>query len=167
MNPSTLYPTAFAQAFAQVIGHEGGYVNDPRDPGGETKFGISRHAYPQLDIAALTLDDAQAIYWRDYWLRARCDQMAAGLAFDVFDFAVNSGVGMATRHLQRALSVAEDGIIGPLTLSAIARTDMAALRARLYGLRLQFMTSLSGWPTFGRGWVRRLAINLQQIGGGA
>ncbi|MFT4190859.1 MAG: glycosyl hydrolase 108 family protein [Comamonas sp.] len=164
---TTPFPPAFEQAFAQVIGHEGGYVNDPRDPGGETKYGISKRAYPQLDIAGLTLADAKAIYLRDYWLRARCDQMAPGLAFDVFDFAVNSGIGTAIRHLQRALGLAEDGVVGPQTLAELARANVPALRARFSGHRLQFMSSLSTWPTFGRGWARRVAGNLQKIGGAA
>lgn len=164
MSNTPSFSAAFEHAFAQVVGHEGGYANDPRDPGGETRFGISKRAYPQLDIAALTLEDAKAIYWRDYWLRAQCNNMPVGLAFDVFDFAVNSGIGTAIRHLQRALGLVEDGLVGPVTVGAVIRSDISALRARLGGLRLQFMASLSAWPTYGRGWARRVATNLQQIG---
>src|SRR5574343_326744 len=107
----------FDQAFDRLIGHEGGYVFDPHDPGGETKFGISKRAYPALDIAALTLADAKAIYRRDYWDGAQCDRLPPDLAFDRFN-----------------------------------------------GHRLAFMTNLSTWQTFGKGWARRIAVNLQSVG---
>ncbi len=154
----------FDQAFDILVSHEGGYVNDPRDPGGETKFGISKRAYPALDIAALTLADAKAIYRRDYWDRAQCDRLPPGVAFDVFDAAVNSGIGQATRWLQRAVGVADDGVAGPLTLAAVARLEPEAVQARFSGHRLAFMTRLSTWDAFGRGWARRIASNLQQVG---
>ena len=80
--------TSFDNAFDRVIGHEGGYVNNSKDPGGETKYGISKRAYPTLDIKSLTLADAKAIYKRDYWDRAQCDALPPGVAFDVFDAAV-------------------------------------------------------------------------------
>jgi lysozyme family protein len=153
----------FDQAFDKLISHEGGYVNDPRDPGGETKFGISKRAYPSVDIAGLTLEQAKAIYLRDYWQRARCDELPPALAFQVFDTAVNSGIGQAIRLLQRAVGVADDGVTGPLTMAAIQRTDAEGLIARFNGQRLEFMTKLSTWDTFGRGWARRVAKNLQEI----
>lgn len=154
----------FDKAFARLIGHEGGYVNDPRDPGGETKFGISKRSYPQLDIKSLTLAEAKAICRRDYWDRAQCARLPDGVAIEVFDAAVNSGPGQAVRWLQRAVGVADDGHVGPLTLAAVARMDPEALQARYYGLRLDFMTRLSGWDAFGRGWARRIAANLQAVG---
>ncbi len=155
--------TPFDAAFDKLIGHEGGYVADSRDPGGETKFGISKRAYPGLDIARLTLADARAIYRRDYWDRAQCDKLPPGLAFDVFDAAVNSGIGQAIRFLQRAVGVADDGQVGPLTLAAVSRLDAQTLQARYSGQRLEFMTRLSGWDAFGRGWARRIAENLKGI----
>ena len=154
----------FDEAFDQVVKHEGGYVNDPRDPGGETKFGISKRAYPSLDIKALTLAEAKAIYRRDYWDRARCGDLLPGVAFDVFDAAVNSGPGQAIRWLQRAVGVADDGVVGPITLAAVKRLDPEVLQARYTGQRLEFMTRLSGWDAFGRGWARRVAQNLQAVG---
>jgi lysozyme family protein len=156
--------TSFDQAFDKTVGHEGGYVNDPRDPGGETKFGISKRAYPGLDIKSLTLADAKAIYKRDYWDRARCDDLPHGVAFDVFDAAVNSGPGQAIRWLQRAVGVADDGVVGPFTLAAVKRMEPEALQARYSGQRLDFMTRLSTWDSFGRGWARRIAANLQGVG---
>ena len=153
----------FEKAFAKLIDHEGGYVNNPRDPGGETKFGISKRAYPALNIADLTLDDAKAIYRRDYWNRAQCDRLHPDVAFQVFDGAVNSGIGNSIRWMQEAAGVAVDGIVGPLTLRKVGDMDTAIVIARYNGVRLKFMASLSTWDVFGRGWARRIAANLMEI----
>ena len=83
----------FDVAFDRLIGAEGGYVNHPEDPGGETKFGISKRAYPDVNIASLTREDAREIYRRDYWGRARCDEYHPAIGFQLFDAAVNSGSG--------------------------------------------------------------------------
>jgi lysozyme family protein len=155
--------TWFDQCFEKVVSHEGGYVNDARDPGGETKFGISKRAYPQIDIENLTLDAAKEIYKRDYWDRAQCDKLPASLAYLVFDCAVNSGIGQSIRFLQRAVGVADDGVIGPLTLTAIGRYDQESLAAKFLGQRLDFMTRLSTWEVFGKGWSRRVADQLKGI----
>lgn len=153
--------TWFEQCFKQLISFEGGYCNDSADPGGETKFGISKRAYPDLDIANLTMDQAQAIYLRDYWMRASCDDLPPNIAFLVFDCAVNSGIGQAIRFLQRAVGVADDGSIGPITLAAVRRVDAEALASRFLGQRLEFMTRLSTWEKFGKGWARRIAEQLK------
>lgn len=152
----------FDDAFTKLLGHEGGYVNDPRDPGGETKFGISKRAYPGVDIKALTLEQAKAIYKRDYWDRAQCDALPPVVAFQVFDTAVNSGIGQSIRFLQRAVGVADDGQAGPLTVSAVRRLDAESVVARFNGQRLDFMTKLSTWDVFGKGWARRIAKNLME-----
>ncbi len=155
----------FDQAFDKLINHEGGYIFNPHDPGGETKFGISKRSYPHLDIHSLTLADAKTIYRRDFWDRAQCDKLHPDLAFDLFDGAVNSGIGQAIRWLQRAVGVADDGVVGPLTLASINReNDTSAIRARYNGHRLDFMTRLSTWDVFGKGWARRIASNLQSVG---
>ena len=151
----------FDEAFDKLIGHEGGYVNNPRDPGGETKFGISKRSYPTIDIAGLTLEHAKAIYKRDYWNRAHCDELPGAMAFQIFDTAVNSGVGQATRFLQRAINVADDGVVGPVTLAAAGRWPASQLVCLFNAERLMFMTKLSTWETFGRGWARRIAENLR------
>lgn len=152
----------FDIAFSKLIGHEGGYVNNPKDPGGETKFGISKRSYPNLDIADLTLDDAKAIYKRDYWDRAQCDRLHPDLAFQLFDGAVNSGIENSIRWLQEAAGVAVDGVVGPLTLRRVGDMDTSIIVARYNGVRLKFMTSLSTWDVFGRGWARRIAANLME-----
>lgn len=154
--------SAFDLAFEDVIGHEGGYVNHPQDPGGETKFGITKRTYPKENIRALTLDRAKAIYKRDFWDKVRGDELHPVLAFNVFDGAVNSGVSQSVRWLQRAAEVADDGEIGPITLGAVLKANPEALVARYNGHRLRFMTDLSRWPTFGKGWARRIAANLME-----
>lgn len=153
----------FEQCFTQLIHHEGGYVNNPKDPGGETKYGISKRSYPDVDIANLTLDQAKAIYLRDFWQRARCDELPPAIAFLVFDCAVNSGIGQSIRFLQRAIGVADDGVMGPMTLAAVNRLDVESLAARFCGQRLEFMTKLTTWDTFGKGWARRIAEQLRGI----
>ena len=150
----------FDAAFDALIRHEGGYVDSRVDPGGATKYGISKRSYPDLDIPNLTLDQAKAIYLRDFWTRADCDAMPDGIKFDVFDMAVNSGVTAAIRVVQRAVGVTTDGVVGPVTLQALHSMDPARLLARFNGARLSFMANLPNWPAFGRGWARRIASNL-------
>ncbi len=155
--------TWFDQCFEKLISHEGGYVNHSNDPGGETKFGISKRAYPQVDIKNLTLDGAKAIYKSDYWDRAQCDKLPPSVAYLLFDSAVNSGIGQAIRFLQRAVGVADDGALGPMTLAAVQRMDAEGLGAKFLGQRLDFMTKLTTWDTFGKGWARRIADQLKGI----
>jgi lysozyme family protein len=155
----------FDDSFQRLIGHEGGYVNDARDPGGETKYGISKRSYPGEDIKNLTLDRAKEIYKRDYWGPAGCDAVPDGLKFDLFDMAVNSGVRPAVRTLQRAAGMKEadvDGVLGPRTLSAVQAAQTVRLVARFNGARLAFMADLSHWPAFSRGWAKRIAANLME-----
>lgn len=150
----------FDHAFEKVIGHEGGYVFDQRDPGGETKYGISKRAYPNEDIKNLTLARAKQIYKRDYWDRCRCDDLPFEVRFDVFDAAVNSGVSQASKWLQRAVGAKPDGVIGNLTIKAAQQIDGITIAMRMNGERLKFMTDLPTWPHFGKGWARRIAENL-------
>jgi lysozyme family protein len=152
----------FDEAFRRVIGHEGGYVNDPLDPGGETKFGISRRAYPGEDIAGLTLGHAKALYHRDYWGPAGCDAVPASIRFDLFDMAVNQGVKASVRALQHAVGETEDGILGPRTLLAIGSTPPERLLFRFTAARLVAYTGADDirWQRFGRGWVKRVARNM-------
>ncbi len=150
----------FDTAFDRLLGSEGGYVNNPADPGGETNWGISRRAYPNTDIRNLTREGAKAIYRRDFWNRIYADQMYDGVAFQAFDFAVNSGIETAVRYLQKAAGVADDGHWGPVTQAAIASMSESDLIMRLNALRLDFMTRLSNWPDASRGWSRRIAQNL-------
>lgn len=151
----------FLDLIDRVLSHEGGYVNDPRDPGGETKWGISKRSYPQLDIKGLTRDDAKAIYERDFWQRVQGDKLPRPFAFQALDAAVNHGIGNAVRWMQRAAGVADDGHIGPATLAAVARAEPADLVLNFNAERLEFYARLQTFDTFGRGWTRRVAGNLR------
>ena len=153
----------FDIAFEKVIGHEGGYVNHPLDPGTETKYGISQRTYPDEDIRNLTVVRAKDIYRKDFWDRAQCDKMPPAVAYAVFDAAINSGISQSVKFLQRALGVQDDGKVGAQTLAVIDKTDSEALLARFLGHRLAFMTNLGTWPTFGKGWARRIADQLKGV----
>lgn len=155
---------AFETAFQRTIGHEGGYSNDSRDPGGETKYGISKRSYPNEDIPNMTLDRARLIYLRDFWEVANCHQYPAVVAIEVFDAAVHHGPGNAIRFLQGALGVAQDGVVGPITVGAINdQPSLEGLLARFLGFRLAFMADLSNWQYHGKGWARRVATILKGI----
>lgn len=151
----------FPTFIERLLSHEGGYVNDPQDPGGETQWGISKRAYPHIDIKNLTRDGAIALYRRDYWEASGADDLPPAVGFQLLDGAVNSGIDRATQWLQRAARVADDGRIGPITRAAIAKADPNDLVLRFLGERLEFMASLSTWSRFGRGWARRIAQNLR------
>lgn len=159
---------SFDNAFKRTVGHEGGYVNDPNDRGGETKYGISKRAYHSLDIAALTLDEARAIYLRDYWMPCACDALPPMTAAAVFDLAVNAGRDAAIRDLQLALGVDADGVIGPKTWAAIralhGELDDWRVAVRVHASGLERRTSAPTWQHHGRGWARRVAKNLLELG---
>lgn len=142
-----------------VLKNEGGTSNHPLDAGKLTKYGISQRSYPKLDIAALTADQAKALYKRDFWDANQLDQFPLVVAFEFFDCAINCGAGTAARLLQRAVGVAEDGIVGPITLAAVGKFNADKLAKRMLAHRMQFYTKLSNWPSFGAGWVNRLANN--------
>lgn len=155
----------FDTAFDRLIGHEGGYVNHPDDPGGETNWGITlrtaREAGYTGTMRALTREEARAIYRAAYWNRAKADQYDAAIAFQLFDAAVNHGIGQAIRFLQRAVGVADDGAVGPVTLAAVHAMTVTDVLSRFNAERLDFYTKLTTWPTFGKGWARRVAGNLR------
>jgi lysozyme family protein len=151
---------SFDEAFDRLIGHEGGYVNDPADPGGETKWGISKRSYPYIDIKSLTREDAKKIYLTDFWIPI-ANSVPSSVSFQLFDFAVNSGIQTAIRHLQRALGVADDGYFGPISREAARQTSETDMLLLLNAERLDFMTRLRNWNDHGRGWARRIAANLR------
>lgn len=153
----------FDECFARLLGNEGGYVNNPKDLGGETNWGISKRSYPELDIKNLTQDAAKAIYKRDFWEKCRCDELPPVVAFAIFDCAVNSGNLQAVKLLQKTVGVAVDGIIGPVTLRRAADVEPNQLTAQYLGHRLQFMTELRPWDTFSKGWARRIAEQLVNL----
>lgn len=153
----------FDEAFDKLIGHEGGYVNNPSDKGGETKYGISKNAYPRENIAELTLERAKAIYLHDYWGPAGCDVVPDVLRFSLFDFAVNSSPKTAIKHLQKLVGVFADGIIGPHTLAAIQLSPPVRLAIAFNLDRLLFWSDLADFNHFGAGWVRRGVKNILDL----
>jgi lysozyme family protein len=153
----------FDRCLAEVLRLEGGYVDDPRDPGGPTRFGVTRavlsHALGRdasaEDVAALTQIEASAIYRRSYWSTSGCGALPEGLDLVVFDSAVNMGPGTAARLLQAALGVTADAVVGPQTLAATGSRPAAAVIRAASELRRQRYRELAGFSAFGRGWLRR------------
>jgi lysozyme family protein len=160
LNAASGASAAFDLHFDRIIGHEGGYVNDPKDPGGETKWGISKRSYPDLNIAALNRSDAKIIWRRDFWDTINATKLPRSVVFQVFDFAGNSGIQTAIRHLQRAVDAADDGYWGPVSEAKASLTNEHDILMRLNAFRLIYMTNLSTWSTHSRGWTRRIAGNL-------
>lgn len=150
----------FDEAFDRLVDHEGGYVNNPNDPGGETKFGISKRSYPTLNIALLNLDMARYIYKRDFW-EPLGDNAHPSIKFEAFDFAVNSGIQTAIRKLQQAIGVADDGHFGPISRKRLSEIPVSDVLFLYNAERLDFLSRLSTWPDFGKGWARRIAKNLR------
>ena len=146
---------SFERAVEVILDLEGGYSDDPHDPGGRTKFGISQAAYPDMDIANLTGEQAITLYRRDYWDACKCSLLPWPWQLYVFDGAVNQGVKTAIRIMQRVLGVKDDGVVGPVTLAAVERADKdRALRYMV--ARLMRYERLSGWDHYGAGWAYRL-----------
>jgi lysozyme family protein len=160
-----MYSSKFQKAFDYVMYHEGGYSKDPNDSGGETKFGISKRSYPHLDIKNLTRDQARQIYFIDFWMKAKCEQIIdENIATKFFDLCVNMGISQAVRLVQRALrstgiSVVEDGIIGPNTLAAINKADptdlLAALKSEAAGFYRLIAQANPSQKKFIDRWLRR------------
>jgi len=159
----------FETAFAKLLGHEGDFSDHAADPGGATRFGVTEAVAREVgyrgDMRELPLDLAQRTYRARYcyWTAVRAEELPPAVRYAVFDAAVNSGVRQAVRWLQRAVGVADDGVIGPVTLAAVRERDPQALAANMLGQRLRFMTDLSTWQTFGKGWARRVADLLQGV----
>lgn len=151
----------FQQYINRVLLSEGGYVNNEKDPGGETSFGIAKRSYPNLDIRSLTRQDAIAIYRRDFWERVHGPLLPPSFAFQALDAAVNHGIDNAVRWMQSAAGVAPDGYFGPVTVAAIAAANPADLVLGFLAERLNFYTRLSTFGIFGRGWARRIVANLR------
>lgn len=157
--------SGFNEAFDRLISHEGGYSNHPDDPGGETMYGITKRVAMENGYTGsmrdLTRDQARAIYKSAYWDRAKADQYDYAIGFQMFDAAVNHGIGNAVRFLQRAVGTADDGIVGPATLRSISAMSVTDILMRFNAERLEFYAKLSTFTSFGRGWTRRVAENLR------
>ncbi|MDC4605338.1 hypothetical protein OHV64_10760 [Acinetobacter baumannii] len=159
----------FDEVFERTIGHEGGYVNNPKDPGGETNWGITiKTARENGYIGAMRYmkrDQAKEIYRKAYWERAKCAQYNSAIGFQMFDAAVNHGIGNAVRMLQRAVGVADDGVVGDITLGAINKKSLDDVLVLFNAERLEFYAKLKTFKDFGPGWTRRVASNLRYAAG--
>lgn len=156
----------YAECIKRLLVHEGGYTNDPRDPGGPTNFGITIADYRRYkkpgataaDIRAMKVADAKDIYRSKYWGAQRCDALPSGLDDTIFDYGVNSGIGRSGKVLRRVLGLADDtGAVTDEVLRAVARRDVKAIIVAVNDERLAFLKRLRTWPAFGAGWGRRVA----------
>jgi len=151
----------FDEIIKKVLEHEGGYVNDKDDRGGETKYGITKRFYPDLDIKNLTIDDAVNIYYEDYWKPSKASLLPKDLRYPYFDCVVNTGQSRAVKILQQACNnkntfkIKEDGKIGAATISACKKLEAD----RFISYRILFYSLLiSDNPTqekFWYGWYKR------------
>lgn len=163
----------FDKAINRILPQEGGFTKNPIDRGNwtsgrigvgklnGTKYGISAMMYPNLDIKNLTWPQAKDIYLMDFWTPLRADQFHDGVAYQLLDFAINSGIKNTTQALQRAIGVNDDGHFGPVSLAAAENISESDLIMLLLAERLDFMVSVSTWVEFGKGWARRIAANLR------
>jgi len=154
----------FDACLALVLRSEGGFVQNPKDPGGATNLGVTKatyesyvgHAVTVDDIKALTPDTVAPLYKKMYWDKVRGDDMPAGVDYALFDLAVNSGPRQATKFIQNIASVPADGLMGDRTVQQVKTLDPADTVAKLCNERLQFLKQLNTWDTFGKGWQKRV-----------
>ena len=149
----------FDECLKMLLHHEGGYVNHPKDPGGETNLGVTKRVYEKWggtkDMKDLTVEDVAPIYKKEYWDRCKCDDLESGVDWAVFDWAVNSGTGRAAKAIQKICGAAQDGAIGPKTLALIGTQNTEYVIEEFGKIRQDFYESLKTFDTFGRGWTRR------------
>ena len=145
----------FEQCFEKIIIAEGGYVNDPNDPGGETNYGISKRQYPNLDIKNLQIEQVKKIYKEDYWDKVHGDEIRYPLNLFMFDCAVNQGVSVAIKLLQRALGIQQDGILGVVTQKSILKAGHN-LESYFMAERALYYTGTRNFDKYGRGWFSRI-----------
>ena len=147
-----------------ILHHEGGYVNHPKDPGGETNLGVTKRVYQEhggtKDMKDLLVEDVAPIYKKGYWDKMKCDDLPSGLDLCVFDFGVNAGPGRAAKFLQSMIGTTVDGGIGPNTLAKVeeyVRENGEHETVKKYQeMRQKYYEQLSTFATFGKGWTRRV-----------
>ena len=153
----------FDEALEHLLKHEGGWVNHPSDPGGETHMGVTKRVWeewvghPVKTMKTLTPVDVAPLYKRKYWDRIKGDDLPSGVSYCVFDAAVNSGTGRAAKWLQEAVGAVPDGAIGPKTLDMVYEANPADLINRMCDIRQSFLEGLKTFETFGKGWTRRVS----------
>jgi lysozyme family protein len=162
----------FDQCMSYVFSAEGGYVDNPRDPGGATNMGITldtltawRHEQvSKADVQNLSRDEATAIYHANYWNVLRCGSLPSGIDVMVFDAGVNCGNAHSARTLQTIVACAADGVIGPATLqavnNAVGASGILSILTQFSRAQSSYYHSLSTFDTFGAGWLKRVASTL-------
>lgn len=154
----------FAEALQFVLKSEGGFVDNPKDPGGMTNLGVTKATweewvgYPVTEktMRALTPADVAPMYRRKYWDKTNADDLPSGIDYCVMDTAINSGPGRAIKFLQGCLGLDMDGIIGPATLKAVGSVDCKEFISDYAKRRLSYLQDLPTWEFFGRGWTKRV-----------
>jgi lysozyme family protein len=169
--------TNFEKSLAELLKHEGGFSAHPQDPGGVTNFGVTQavwedwidRAVSEENMKALTPNKVAPLYRELYWDRVKGDKLPSGVDYSVFDAAVNSGVSRAAKWLQTTVAAVADGAIGEQTLKLVLLTNPQMLIDKYSANRLAFLQRLATWPTFGKGWERRVkevqATALKMCGG--
>ncbi|ENX58186.1 MULTISPECIES: glycoside hydrolase family 108 protein [Acinetobacter] len=155
----------FQTALKRVLQHEGGYVNHPSDPGGETNYGITKATAQNYgykgSMKNIPMDMVERIYKNQFWDALSCDSFPYSFAYQYFDAGVNHGLVNARKILQRALGVKDDGIVGAITLNEIRKQPQFALINLFNAERIQFYTRIKTFNTFGKGWMSRVSGNLR------
>jgi lysozyme family protein len=152
--------TKFEDIIEVVLEHEGGYVNDPKDPGGETNFGIAKRSHPDVDIANLTKDGAKEIYKEHYWVKNKVESLSEELRHIYFDMCVNQGRGRAVKILQQTANakgagLKVDGGMGPMTIRAMDGVELDRVRAYRVKYYADLVTRKPDLERFYFGWFRR------------
>ena len=154
---------SFDESLMHLLKHEGGWVDHPSDPGGETNMGVTKHiweawvGHPVKTMKTLTQEDVRPLYKKKYWDVAKCDDLPNGVNYAVFDAAVNSGPGRAAKWLQEAVGAFPDGAIGPKTLATVKAMSPADVINAMCDTRQKFLEDLQPFKIFGKGWTRRVA----------
>jgi hypothetical protein len=163
--PAAATPDNFDRCVAVTLSYEGGFADNPADPGGATNFGITLrtleaflgHAATVDDVRNMSSSTAIEIYRANYWNQMRCGDLPAGVDLMVFDYGVNSGNATAVEALQGLVRVTQDGAIGPVTLGAVAQAAPLTLVNGLAQARMTYLRSLSTFAEFGNGWTKRVS----------
>jgi lysozyme family protein len=148
-----------------MLKSEGGYVNNPADPGGRTNLGVTQATWEswvgrpsdEAEMRSLTADKVESLYKKKYWDAVRGDELPVGLDYLVFDFGVNAGPGRAIKVMQSAVGVTPDGGFGPMTMAAVQAIDPVELIDKFSQAKEDFYRSLTQFPVFGKGWLNRVA----------
>ena len=154
----------YQQCLDMILHHEGGYVNHPKDPGGQTNLGVTKRVYDawggKKEMKDLTVEDVAPIYRKNYWGSVKGDNLPNGLDLCVFDFGVNAGTSRAAKYLQTLVGATSDGAIGPNTIrivnSYVERVGLRETITEYQSRRQKYYERLNTFETFGRGWTRRV-----------